>query len=568
MTQSQASGFDVKDLSHTLRSGLVTVLNMQRQQSRKAIDYVQITLPASMPQLPEERNIIQQQFLGKAPLSLLELERAFARIAMDAQVAGVVLNIQGFSMPLANLQTLRDAITRLREGGKRVVCYAQSYGNAEYYVASAADEILLQPGAPLNTTGLLTQQIFFKDGLEQIGLEVDVVAITPYKGALDSFKLSEPSEEGDEQRNWLLDSNYEQLLTGIADGRGMSIDEVKAMIDAAPYTDIEALEKGYIDATLSEEALAKHLGVKDIVLWAQADGMLPLPMPKSSHAYVAILPLMGQIINGESADPPVDIPIPLVGGERMGDVSVVRQIRNLINDDDCKAVVLYIDSPGGSASASEAMTTALLELGKKVPLVVSMGNVAASGGYYIATPADVIYAQPGTITGSIGVISGKFITNETFKKLHFNPYYYERGTNAAMFAPRDRFTQEQREKMRANITRIYEQFLQRVADSRKMKPESVDAIAGGRVWTGAQAKEHGLVDELGGLKEAVAKARELAKLPEDAPVGIFRGKGKPLPAQIAEQLDPAAAFRYWMDGVHMTMNGSAQLLMPMDWQIK
>lgn len=560
--------FDMNNLSYMLQSGIINLVNMQRQQNAQAIGYVQFNLPAQMPELPTPRNLIEQQFLGRPSLSLLSLERAFVRIAQDRRIKGIILKSGGFAMSVAALQTLRDAIMRLRESGKRVVFYTQGYGNAEYYVASACDEVLMQPGSTLAPTGLLVQQTYLKDAFDSVGLTFDVVAVTPYKGALDTFSRNEPSDEGSEQRNWLLDSTFGQIVAGIASGREMAEDEVRSMIDNAPYTDTEALEKGYVDALLSEEALAQHLGVKEIMLWEQANGVLPLPTPKPRDAYVAVLPLTGQIINGESADPPVDIPIPLVGGERMGDLSVVRQVRNLMKDEACKAVVLYIDSPGGSATASEAMTTALLELGKKVPLVVVMAGVAASGGYYIATPADYIFAQPGTITGSIGVINAKLVANEVYDKLHFNPYYYERGKNAAIFAPREPFTEEQRAKMRQSIERIYDQFIQRVADARKMKTESVDQLGGGRVWTGEQARDNGLVDELGGLYEGLAKARELAKLPADAPMSIVRGKGKPLPAQVAEQLDPAASLRYWMDGVDAVTSGQAQMLMPMEWTPK
>jgi protease-4 len=249
----------------------------------------------------------------------------------------------------------------------------------------------------------------------------------------------------------------------------------------------------------------------------------------------------------------------------MGDLTVVRQIRNLMKDNDAKALVLYINSGGGSASASEAMASALDELAKTRPVVVYMGAVAASGGYYIATPADYIFAQPGTITGSIGVIAAKLINNEALRKLRFNPVTYRRGANAGIFSSQKPFNDTERAKVQESIERIYEQFVQRVADARKMKPESVDEVGGGRVWTGKQALENGLVDELGGLHEAIMKARELAGLPADAAMRIIRKPGKPLPAQLADQVDPAATMRYWQENLaHMT-NGSAQMLMPFDF---
>jgi len=560
------AGFDASSLTHALRSTAVSLINMQRANTRLEMDYVQFILPNQMPALPEQRNIIQQQILGKAPLSLLGLQRAFERIAKESSIQGVVLVLRGFAMSLADLQTLRGSITRLRERGKRVICFAQSYDNATYYVASAADTILLQPGGVLSTTGLLQQQTFLKEGLEAIGLQADVVAISPYKGAADSFTRAEPSPESEEQVNWLMDSSFGQLISGIGTGRGMAQDAVRTMIDNAPYIDTAALEKGYVDELVTEEGLANFLDVENIALWETADQALPLPMPKSRDQYIAILPATGMIVPGESAKPPRNVPIPLVGAERMGDLTVTRLVRNLMQDEHCKALVLYVDSPGGSATASEAITSALDELAKKMPLVVYMSSVAASGGYYIATPADYIVAQPGTITGSIGVLNMKLISTEALRKLKFNPYIYQRGENAAIFAPINPFTERERDKVQQSVERIYQQFIERVGNARKMKTETVDAIGAGRVWTGQQALENGLVDELGGLYEAVAKARELAKLSDEAPAAIVRGKGKPLPAQLAEQLDPAAALQYWQAGLAHIARGQNLMLMPSEWR--
>ena len=567
MTESnqQASLFDMNSIVHGIQSGVVNLINMQRENMPAKMDYIQFNLPSSMNQLPEHRNIIQQQFLGKTPLSLVEFEESLHRIANDSRPKGVILYIRGFAMSLADLQSLRDSILRFRKRGKQVVVYAQTYGMAEYFIASAADKIILQPGGDLMTVGLMRAQNFLKESLDAIGLQADSVAITPYKGAGDTFTRTEPSKEGEEQFNWLLDSQYQIIVSAIAEGRQMTHDEVREMVNNAPYIGSDALDKGYVDAMVNEEALASHLEVKNIVLWQQADNILPLKMPRDASKYVAVLRAAGAIVPGESQNPPVELPIPIVGGERMGDITVVQQVRNLMKDERCAALVLYVDSGGGSATASEAMASALDEFGKEKPIVVYMGGVAASGGYYIATPADYIIAQSGTITGSIGVINMKLINNEMLKKLKFNPFYYQRGDNADIFASNSAFTEEQRAKVREGIEYIYEVFIKRVAESRKMKPEEVDKIAGGRVWTGEQALANGLVDENGGLYEAIQKARELAKVSENTPFGIMRGSGKPLPAQIAEQADPAAAMRYYLETVEL-LSGTNLMLMPFEWK--
>jgi protease IV len=555
--------FDFNSILHGLQSAAVSLVNMQRETNATPIDYVQFNLPNHLSQLPDNRNFIQEQLFGRNAMSLVEFEQALDRIANDSRPKGVILFFRNLAMSLADLQSLRDILQRFRSRGKRVVAYAQDYGMAEYFVASLADEIILQPGGMLDTVGLMRSQTFLKDSLAFVGLEADSVAISPYKGAADSLTRNEPSKEGDEQFNWLLDSQFQILISGIANGRDLGHNDVKAMIDNAPYTDKQALEAGYVSALVNEEGLAAYLNAEDIVLWEEADGILPLKMPRDGAHYIAVLPAVGAIMPGESANPPVDLPIPLVGGERLGDATLVRQVRNLMKDDRCAALVLYVDSPGGSAAASEAMAAALDEFGKEKPIVVYMGSVAASGGYYIATPADYIFAQAGTITGSIGVIYMKMINNEMLKKLRFNPFYYQRGKNADIMSPVSRFDETQRAKVRSAIERIYERFVERVAASRKMKVDSVDAISGGRVWTGQQALENGLVDELGGLYEAVNKARELAKVSMNTPMGIVRRAGKPLPAQVAEQADPAATFRFAIESLD-AFNGVHLMLMPFE----
>ncbi|MEO1287690.1 MAG: signal peptide peptidase SppA [Chloroflexota bacterium] len=562
-TQQMQSGFDMSNIVQSLQSAAVNVVNMQRANDATKIDYVQFTLPSAMNQLPEPRNFIQERLVGKAPMSLVELEQAFDRIANDSRPKGVILYIRGFAMSLADLQTLRDSIMRLKERGKRVVTFAQTYGMAEYFVASAADEILLQVGGDLNTIGVLRSQNFLKDSLDAIGLEADVVAISPYKGAGDTLSRTAPSEEGEAQLNWLIDSQYQITVSGIASGRGLSHDEVQAMIDSSPHIGSKANEQGYVDAVLNEEGLAKHLGVEHIVLWQKADNILQLKLPRDRSQYVGVLQAIGQIVPGESQNPPVELPIPLLGGARLGDVTLVQQVRNLMNDERCVAMVLYVDSPGGSATASEAMASALDEFSKKKPIVVYMGSVAASGGYYIATPADYIMAQAGTITGSIGVLNLKLINNDLLKKLKFNPFYYQRGDNADIFSSKSGFSDEQRAKMREGIEYIYDIFIERVANARKMKTEAVNEISEGRVWTGQQALENGLVDELGGLYEAIAKARELAKVSQNTPFGVMRGTGKPLPAQVAEQADPAATMRYYLETLEL-LSGTNLMLMPFE----
>lgn len=542
-------------------------LSNWRRKRFSDLDYITFTLPETIPSLPEGRNWIRRRILGDPPLSLLEIDRLFERIGDDPRPKGIIMVLRGLRLSLADLQTLRGILIRLRQKGKRVVCYAQDYDNSTYYLASAADEIILQPGGNLMTIGLISQPAFLKNTLDTLGVQLDVIAISPYKSAYDQFSRESISREGQEQINWLLDSRYQIILEGIAEGRRMTLDEVRTLIDTAPHLDRSALAHRYVDAILNEESLPAHLGTEHIVSMSEAAPILLRKWRKRSEKSIALLPLNGLIMPGESADPPGGIPIPLpfVGEERLGDLTVVQQARNLMQNERVGAVVLWIDSPGGSVAASEAMTAALDELAKKHPVIAFMNSVAASGGYYISTSARWIVAQPGTITGSIGVILGKPITHGLFENLKVNRLEFTRGANATIFSDQMPFNDEQRRQMRQGVERSYEQFIERVAKSRKMTPEAVDAVGGGRVWTGRQAQKHGLVDELGDLHVALAKAREIAKLPDDTPITIIQGDGEPLGPQLAEKANPAAILRYMAENFRLIASGKAQLLMPARW---
>lgn len=531
------------------------------------MDYILLTLPQSPGALPEQRGWLQKRILGTPDISLMDLDRLFERIAKDPRPQGVIFTLRGLQLSLADLQTLRNSILRLRQSGKKVIFYSQGYDNATYYIASAGDKILLQPGSTLDTVGLISQPTFLKNALDTVGVQLDSIAISPYKGAFDSFTRDMISPEGQEQLEWLLDSRYEMIVDDIADGRKMTPEAVREMIDRAPYIDQVALEAGYIDGICNEEQLAAYLEVEHLVPQEDAERQLLRQWQRRQQKYVAVLPLTGTIVSGESASPPVNIPVPLpvLGDDRLGDLTVVQQVRTLMQDEDAAAVILWIDSPGGSADASEAMTSALVELAKDRPVVAYMNGVAASGGYYVATPAQWIIAQPGTITGSIGVILAKAITTGLYQNLRVNRLEFVRGANATLLSDGTPFNDQQRIQMRQVIERGYQQFIGRVAASRKLTIEAVEAVGGGRVWTGKQALEHQLVDELGDWKVALAKARQLAKLPDDTPFRIIHDEDKMLAPQLAEQANPAAGLNYLHENLQMIAGSKMQFLMPLKW---
>jgi len=536
-----------------------------RRKRRKAPDFVSLLIEGDYPELPQPRPPFWQRRFTPVKPSLHEMRDHFQRIGEDARIQGVVLHMRELSMPRARLQTLRDLISQLRAKGKRVVVWATHYDAASYDVATAADEILLQQGGMIAPLGASGDFLFLADALKRLGIEADFLQISPYKSAMDMFARSDMSEEMREMVNWLMDDAHGQLLDSIGEGRGLDKRKARTLVDQSPYTDVGARERGVVDCIISEEDLPTHLGDSQnparIAAWDEAVKCLPRRAPPSRGSHVAMIRIEGNIVDGRSRQPPLRplLPIPFVSSSRAGDLSVVQQARQALKDERAAAVVVYVNSGGGSATASEAMAAALAKVAEAKPLVVAMGSVAASGGYYVATPAKWIVAQPGTVTGSIGVLWGKIVGGSLLDKLSIKSEIISRGKHAAMYNADRAFSKGERVMVQEHLNRIYEVFVERVEGSRGLDAKAMDAIGLGRVWTGSQAKAHGLVDELGGLEKAIAKARELAGLDERAPlVEIKAGKRRLTPTQA-----PANALEYAMDGLRVFNEGKALCLCPL-----
>jgi len=504
-------------LIYTVRLLVRWIRNLLKRL-RRAPEYVVFTLEGPYPEMVPPRPPFPRRLLSPKTPSLRDLAKQLRYVAEDRRVKGVVLRLCDVGAATATLQSLRDLIAELRGAGKRVVVWSHSYDMARYYVACAADEILLQHVGDVTATGARRGFVFVADALEWIGLQAEVVQISPYKTAGDMLTRREMSDEARKMANWLIDDTYEQYIEGIASGRSIAADEAKALIDGGPYPGDAAVEVGAIDGLIGEEDLPVHLGTGKkparLASYGVAKKKLLLPPLRRPGKAIALLRIAGDIIDGRSAVPPVRPPfrVPLLFSERAGDLTVVQQARSLARNKRIGAVVVHVDSGGGSATSSEAMAAALREVAKKKPVVVSMGAVAASGGYYVATPGQRLFAQPGTITGSIGVLSGKLVNAGLYEKLLWHREVISRGEHAEMMSTSRSFTEEERQGLWDRINRIYDVFLDRVMTSRDMTRDAVDAIGGGRVWTGRQALEHGLVDELGGLDRAIAVAREKAGL--------------------------------------------------------
>ena len=543
------------------------LLSSIRRSLGKPPGYVIFVLENDLPVLPDPPRPLWQRFTARPRLSLKELGERFDLIADDPRIKGVILHLRSVGMPMATLQDLREMVGKLRQSGRRVVAWAPFYTTGTYYLACACDEILLMPAGTVQPLGMATTAMFLRDGLARFGIEADFVQISPYKSAPDMLTKSEMSSELREQVTWLLDSQHKELLSAIGKGRVLDEKGAQDLVDASPYGDDTALAMHVVDAVMPEEKLAEHLGPNSgapvtIGTWEQACRKLPSPPPTlRARKYVAVIRIEGTIIDGRSGSLPLKPPIrvPLVGEDRAGDLTIVQAARQIAADKRAAAVVVYVNSGGGSATASEAMRQALEVVAARKPLVVAMGPVAASGGYWVSTPARWIVARPSALTGSIGVFTGKFVTAGTWSKLMFNRETIAFGRHATIESDERPYTDEERAIIRGQIERTYSLFLDIVGRSRNMPAEEVHQIASGRVWTGRQAFERKLVDELGGFDAAVRKARSLASLADSAPVREARPPKRFIPPPVVAST--TGFLGYLLEGVALLSRAPALAVM-------
>ena len=478
---------------------------------------------------------------GPSPPTLERLRLWLDRISADGHPRGVVLRIKNLDAGWAAIEELRREILAFRSRGGRVVIYfADPADIRSYYLACAADEILATPLADLNVVGMRARVDFLKDALDNLGLEVEVVAVSPYKSAGERFVSNDFSRESREQAGRLLDRRFGEVLDAISDGRGLSREEVRARIDLAPYGALEALSEDLLDGVCYEDELPERFGSEDrqaaLAEWSQAQASLRMPYRRRSRRKVALVTLSGAIVRGRSRRLP--FPLPFVGREQAGSESVVAALRVAEKNRRVAAVLFYVDSPGGDALASDLIWREVERVSAKKPVVVLMGNAAASGGYYVSAAASHIVARRGTLTGSIGVLAIRPVALGLYEKLGINPVALERGARAGLLDPTRRPSPDELRVIEGQIGRIYAEFKDRVVRGRGMELLDLEGIAGGRVWTGAEALDLGLIDETGGFREALRKARELGGIERDVPgvltkVNPPRG-GRPSPGEPAQ----------------------------------
>jgi protease-4 len=421
------------------------------------------------------------------------------------------------------VQELRDAVIDFRKSGKKVIAFLEYGGDREYYLASAADKVYLLPTSPLDLTGVASYEIFLRGTLDKIGAYPDFLHVGEYKTAVNQYTekgFTPPHREMSESLNRDM---YDQLVRGIAESRQKSEQDVRALIDQGPFVAEDAVRHGLVDELAYEDqlddrsaelrdgarAMRRFEGSDYQRIRRESIGLRP-------RSRIAVLYAVGTIASGKSGFDPLNGPI-------LGSDSFVKQIRELRDDRSVRAIILRVDSPGGSSVASDVIWRELMitrDQKPSRPLVASMSDLAASGGYYISMPAQVIVAQPATLTGSIGVYMGKIALGGTLEKAGVGTETVTDGANADIYSPFAPFAPPHRERLQSHMQDFYENFVAKAAVSRKTTAERIDAVAQGRVWTGRQARERGLVDTLGGLDEAVRIAKERARIPADEDVEL------------------------------------------------
>lgn len=530
----QELGRELGELWQSIREGWsalwVGIGNSLRSMRGEPIDYVTMSLSGSLPQRDEPpRRFIERQLpLPPPPLSLETLDRRLRLIAAAENVHGVIFVLRGLSAGLATLQSLRRAIARLREAGKEVIVYTPYLDLPHYFVAAAADRIIAPPPAQFDVLGVRSEITFFKDALARLGIQADVVQISPYKSAFNPFAQDDLTAEHREQLTWLLDDVYDQLVTDMANGRFFTPDDLRDLIDNAPYTAADALAHGLIDHLAYEDELAALLAPQaeeeaeaaepeapataNLQTWADAKRLLLRKPRRTTRQFIGVVSLEGTIATGESQNPPGDLPLPFIGGGVIGEQTVLRLLRRAEQESRMAALILHVDSGGGSALASDLIAREVQRIGQKMPVLVYMGDTAASGGYLISAPAQHIMCQPMTMTGSIGVITMRLATQGLFEKLSLNQAGVQRGRRADLYSQSAPMSVEERELFWQMVVHTYQQFKQVVADGRSLPLEELDPICEGRVWTGRQAQQHKLVDSFGDFQDAIQQTAALAEL--------------------------------------------------------
>lgn len=491
-------------------------------------------------------------FGDSGALTLRSLIQRMHRARDDKDVRAVLLALGDPGVNLAQAQEVRDALVEIRRAGKQTFVYADGFDTNSYTIASGATNICLLPGGDVMLPGVAIETMYLKGLFDKLGVKADYVQIGEYKGADEEYTRTAPSDEFRGELNKLMDSLYAQVVDGISLNRNLSREQVKSVIDESILTAQSAKDRGLVDHLVDEDGLRDLIGQevggkvelvhdydapkRDEVDLSSPFALFSLMMKRpeaSTRPAIALVFANGVIVDGEGGSN-------VFGGSAVGSDSVRRAMRVAARDENVKAIVIRINSPGGSALASEAMWQSVRRVARDKPVIISIGSMAASGGYYLACAGDHIFADSSAIIGSIGVVGGKFVIKDLYEKLGLTTESFTRGRNADLFSSNTTFNDRQRRMVTNWMKQTYDQFTARVMTTRAGKIRDIDQVARGRIFIAAQAKELGMVDEIGGVERAITYAAGEV----DLEAGNYDVRIVPAPRTLADFFngsDPEAA---------------------------
>jgi len=514
-------------------------------------------------EIPEQASRDPLAELTGSVTTVTDIVEGLDRARTDPRITGIKVRVGPSTMNMGKMQEVREKIRDFNRSGKFSLAYLEFATNGAYYVASACQTLILLPKSELYVHGLMADSTFFKGALDKLGIVPDLYHIGDYKNATNVFTETKFTPAHREATQALLDDWNQEFLRGLAEGRGLTTGNAQTAIRNGPFSSEEALAAKLVDRVAYADE------VRQLVRQKNHDNENRLSLPeylerteRAGRSKLAVIYATGTIVPGRSGNSPF-------GDQIMGSDTIAEQFRHAREDRSARAVILRIDSPGGSAFSSEAIRRAV-EITRRVkPVVVSMSDVAASGGYWIAMSANRVIAEPGTITGSIGVITGKLNLMGLYRKLGLSKDYIATTENATLDWPFQDYTPAQRRSVERGMREVYANFIHGVAEGRHLPVEAVDKIARGRVWTGERARQLGLVDDLGGLHKAIDVARELARIPASEGVTLeFLPPRKSLLERILELVasarvgSQAVSPRLWLERVELFAREPAWALAP------
>lgn len=525
--------------------------------------------------IPEEDDSISIPFIQiKRKLTVWEIEKILTHIANNDFAKILFIKIRDLHIGLARAETIRKRLLEVKKSGVIIYAYLEGSGNAEYLVASAANKIIIPPWSVLNIIGLKAEAIFLKDALDKIEVEEHFKSVGEYKSAVETFRLNKMSKPHKEMMTSLLDDLFGQLTKSISKGRDIKPDKVTGLIDDAPFLPEDAKKNKLVDAIGYENEVLNEIESKLENKVRKIDSTKYLRLLKvkdkirsltslfnSDISCVALITDTGMITPGESKG--------RGRTKNIGHVTTLKMLRDVSKNKRIKAIIYRLSSPGGSGVSSDLICKELEVISKEIPVVVSMSDVAASGGYLIPLGANKIVCEPFTLTGSIGVFGGKFNVKKLFSRLGINIESISKGKQSLMYSPTTGFTETEDKKIAEMMKSLYEKFLKRVSEARKLPLKDAEKCAKGRVWTGNQAKELKLVDEFGGIMDSIKLAAKEADLDyKNLLVKVIK-KPKVFDLSVlGKNFGLASKFDEYMDKIINLSDEDVKALMPLFIRIK